>query len=121
MNHLPSSHEPLPTALDGDPIGLKQHLETELYRWKDNHMRPAFVFDCLNAVGKDEITLEAAKVALQKRSEAWNLYVENSPAAVVNAFGASGMVLLPLFVLVLMSSRRCQSSRAIWNSARSSP
>lgn len=116
----PPSHEPLLAALGGDPIGLKQHLETELNRWNDNHMKPLFVFDGLNVVGKDEITLEAAKVALEKTSEAWSLYGDNSPAAAVNAFGASGTVLPPVSVCVLIPSRRDQSSRAIWNLARSS-
>jgi hypothetical protein len=60
-------------------------------------MRPVFVFDCLNVVGKDEITLETAKVALERTNEAWTLYGDNSPAAAVNAFGASGMISLPNF------------------------
>jgi hypothetical protein len=71
---------------------LKQHIETELNRWKDNNMRPLFVFDGLNVVGKDEIILEAARVALQKTNHAWNLYGDNAPAEAVTAFGASGAV-----------------------------
>jgi hypothetical protein len=107
----PPSHEPLLAALGGDPIGLKQHLETELNRWKDNRMRPLFVFDGLNVVGKDEITLEAAKFALEKTSHAWNLYGDNHPEDAVKAFGASGMVLLFYSeVSYLISSRRSQSS-----------
>jgi len=54
-------------------------------------MRPLFVFDGLNVVGKDEIILEAARVALQKTNHAWTLYGENQPAEAVSAFGASGM------------------------------
>jgi hypothetical protein len=97
----PPSHEPLLAALGGDPIGLKQHIGNELNRWKDNNMRPLFVFDGLNVVGKDEIILEAARVALQKTNHAWNLYGENQPAEAVSAFGASGMSFYPIHFAVL--------------------
>lgn len=55
-------------------------------------MKPLFVFDGLNVVGKDEIILEAARVALQKTNQAWQLYGDNAPAEAVTAFGASGAV-----------------------------
>lgn len=98
----PPSHEPLLAALGGDPIGLKQHLENELNRWKDNNMKPIFVFDGLNVVGKDDIVLDAAKVALQKTNHAWNLYGENAPAEAVTAFGQSGMSSYAIHFLALM-------------------
>jgi hypothetical protein len=61
-------------------------------------MRPLFVFDGLNVVGKDEITLEAAKVALEKTSHAWNLYGDNHPEEAVKAFGTSGRLCYLLYV-----------------------
>jgi hypothetical protein len=62
-------------------------------------MRPLFVFDGLNVVGKDEIILAGAKVALEKTSHAWDLYGDNHPAEAVSAFGASGMSYCQFLVL----------------------
>jgi len=86
----PPSHEPLLGALGGDPIGLKQHIKDELKKWSDNNMTPLFVFDGQSVVGKDEVTLAAAKNALAKTQRAWDLYAENHPEEAVKAFGASG-------------------------------
>jgi hypothetical protein len=72
-------------------------------------MRPLFVFDGLNVVGKDEIILEAARVALQKTNHAWSLYGENQPAEAVSAFGASGMSCYPIH---LLRSRQLGAVRA---------
>jgi hypothetical protein len=62
-------------------------------------MRPLFVFDGLNVVGKDEIILAGAQIALNKTNHAWELYGDNHPAEAVSAFGASGMSLIPLMSL----------------------
>ena len=54
-------------------------------------MKPLFVFDGLNVVGKNEIILENGKMALEKTNDAWNLYGDNMPDDAVKAFGTSGM------------------------------
>ena len=84
-------------------------------------MRPLFVFDGLNVVGKDEIILEAARVALQKTNHAWTLYGENQPAEAVSAFGASGMSCYPIHFTALTSIRCRQSFGIISHPPRSSP
>ena len=115
----PPSHEPLLAALGGDPIGLKEHIKTELNRWKDNNMRPLFVFDGLNVVGKDEIILAGANVALGKTNQAWELYGDNHPAEAVSAFGASGMFSYLNCVTSLILSRCCESVGIISYPSRS--
>jgi hypothetical protein len=97
----PPSHEPLLAALGGDPIGLKQHIETELNRWKDNRMRPIFVFDGLNVVGRDEIILEGAKAALDKTSHAWDLYGDNAPCRSCLGFWAIRYAILTISCLIV--------------------
>ena len=115
----PPSHEPLLAALGGDPIGLKQHIETELNRWKDNRMKPIFVFDGLNVVGRDEIILEGAKAALDKTNLAWGLYSDNAPAEAVSAFGQAG-IFQPSALNSNAHPDRCyQNIRLISHSSRS--
>jgi len=84
--------EPLLAALGGFPLVLKENIETELNKWKENNMRPIFVFEGQPIVGQDEMTLRNAKAALDVTQSAWNLYGENKPTEAVTAFGASGMI-----------------------------
>jgi hypothetical protein len=86
----PPAHEPLLAALGGDPIGLKEHIENELDQWKENSMRPIFVFEGQSTVGKDSIALFKAREALVKTQSAWELYADNHPGEAVKTFGASG-------------------------------
>ena len=92
MMDEPPAHEPLLAALGGEPIALKLHIHQELDRWKENKMRPLFVFDGQSVVGKDDMTLRAAKTALNHTKKAWELYAENQPSPAVKAFGSSGMM-----------------------------
>lgn len=84
------SHEPLLAALGGDPIGLKQHIATELDQWKANSMTPFFVFDGQSIVGKDDMTLRNSKASLIKTQNAWDLYAQSHPEEAVKTFGTSG-------------------------------
>lgn len=84
------TNEPLLAALGGDPIALKAHIENDLNRWKENKMRPLFVFDGQSVVGKDEMALRQARAALTKTQKAWDMYSKNQPEEAVRAFGASG-------------------------------
>ena len=90
----PPAHEPLLAALGGDPIGLKEHIQNELDQWKENNMRPVFIFEGQSVVGKDNIALLKAREALVKTQSAWDLYAENHPGDAVKKFGASGMILV---------------------------
>ena len=83
--------EPLLAALGGFPLVLKENIGTELDKWKENNMRPIFIFEGQPIVGQDEMTLRNAKAALDTTQKAWNLYGENKPTEAVTAFGASGM------------------------------
>lgn len=84
------TNEPLLAALGGDPIALKAHIESDLDRWKENKIRPLFVFDGQSVVGKDEMALRQARVALTKTQKAWDMYSKNQPEEAVRAFGAAG-------------------------------
>ncbi len=86
----PPTQEPLLSALGGDPIGLKYHIENDLDRWKENDMRPFFVFDGQSIVGKNEMALRLARTALGRTQEAWELYGAHKADEAVKAFGASG-------------------------------
>jgi hypothetical protein len=91
MIEEPPAHEPLLAALGGSPIALKQHIEEELDRWKQNGMSPLFVFDGQSTVGKDDMALRKAKAALAKTQTAWELYADNQPSEAVKTFGSSSM------------------------------
>ena len=83
--------EPLLAALGGFPLVLKENIETELNKWKENNMRPVFIFEGQSVVNQEEVTMRNAKAALDVTQTAWNLYGENKPTEAVAAFGASGM------------------------------
>ena len=83
-------------------------------------MKPLFVFDGLNVVGKNEIILENGKLALEKTNDAWNLYGDNMPDDAVKAFGTSGMTHESQIVIVLIVSRRGCGFRTISNPPRRS-
>lgn len=87
----PPAHEPLLAALGGEPIALRHYIREELDRWKDNSIRPLFVFDGQSIVGKDSMTLRQAKTALIQTQKAWELYADNQPTEAVKSFGSSGM------------------------------
>lgn len=89
----PPTHEPLLAALGGDPMTFTRHIETELRQWKDNNMKPLFVFDGQTNVGRDEIALRKAKAALEETEKAWQLYADNHPDDAVKTFGNSGRLL----------------------------
>jgi hypothetical protein len=91
MIEEPPAHEPLLAALGGEPIALRHYIRAELDRWKENGMRPLFVFDGQSIVGKDNMTLRNAKAALSRTQKAWELYADNQPSEAVKSFGASGM------------------------------
>lgn len=84
------AHEPLLAALGGEPIALRHYIGEELDRWKQNQMRPLFVFDGQSIVGKEDVALRAAMTALERTKKAWKLYGENEPSEAVKSFGASG-------------------------------
>lgn len=84
------AHEPLLAALGGSPIALRQHIEEDLDRWKQNGMSPLFVFDGQSVVGKDSMALRSARSALGKTQNAWELYADNHPSDAVKTFGSSG-------------------------------
>jgi hypothetical protein len=86
----PPSHEPLLAALGGDPMTLKHHLEAELDLWKENNMKPVFVFDGQSVVGQDEVALLKARDGLIQTNKAWSLYGDNRPETAVQTFGTSG-------------------------------
>ena len=86
----PPTHEPLLAALGGYPMTFKSHIENELKHWRDNKMKPLFVFDGQTNVGRDEISLRKAKAALSQTQRAWDLYADNQPDEAVKAFGSSG-------------------------------
>lgn len=86
------AHEPLLAALGGSPIALRQHIEEDLDRWKQNGMSPLFVFDGQSVVGKDNMALRNAKTALSKTQTAWELYADNHPSDAVKTFGSSGAI-----------------------------
>jgi hypothetical protein len=95
LQHLiddPPSHEPLLAALGGDPMTLKHFLEAELDLWKENKMRPIFVFDGQTVVGQEEVALLKAKDGLTQTNKAWALYGDNRPENAVHTFGTSGML-----------------------------
>ncbi|KAF4626125.1 hypothetical protein G7Y89_g12037 [Cudoniella acicularis] len=92
QNMIDTSREPLLAALGGDPMTLKQYIESELDLWKENKITPVFVFDGQTSVGKDEVALRKAKAALAQTQKAWELYVENHPETAVKAFGDSGAI-----------------------------
>lgn len=92
------AHEPLLSALGGEPIGWKYHIENELDNWKNNGIKPLFVFDGQSIVGKDETDLRNARAALKKTEAAWKLYSEASTEA-VRTFGTAGMTAF-LFIFV---------------------
>ena len=84
------AHEPLLAALGGSPIALRQHIEEDLDRWKQNDLTPLFVFDGQSVVGKDSVALRSARAALGKTQNAWELYADNHPSDAVKTFGSSG-------------------------------
>lgn len=84
--------EPLLAALGGEPIALRHFIGEDLNKWKENAMRPLFVFDGQSVVGKEDMALRNAKTALNRTQKAWDLYVENQPTDAVKSFGASGMI-----------------------------
>jgi len=84
--------EPLLAALGGFPLVLRENIETELNKWKENNMRPVFIFEGQPIVGQDEMTLRNAKTSLEITQSAWHLYGENKPTDAVTAFGASGIL-----------------------------
>ncbi|CAG8975384.1 hypothetical protein HYALB_00009525 [Hymenoscyphus albidus] len=86
----PPSHEPLLAALGGEPMTFRHYIESELKLWKENKMKPLFVFDGQTNVGKDEMALKRAQLALKQTQHAWTLYGDNRPDEAVKAFGASG-------------------------------
>jgi hypothetical protein len=69
---------------------FRSHIENELKQWKDNKMKPLFVFDGQTNVGRDEVSLRKAKAALSQTQRAWDLYADNQPDEAVKAFGSSG-------------------------------
>jgi hypothetical protein len=102
----PPAQEPLLAALGGEPIALKHYIGEELDRWKQNKMRPLFVFDGQSIIGKEDMALRVSIDALERTRKAWVLYVDNEPSEAVTTFGSSGMVPLPvLFVRYLTESR----------------
>lgn len=72
---------------------FRHYIEMELKQWKENKMKPIFVFDGQTNVGKDEIALRKAKYALSQTQRAWDLYGDNHPDEAVKAFGGSGMAI----------------------------
>lgn len=104
----PPAHEPLLAALGGSPIGLKEHIRNELDLWKDNGMKPIFVFEGQSIMGKEDMALRNAKAALVKTQNAWDLYADNQPEEAVKAFGASGKwarLVIPTHILILFRCR----------------
>ena len=86
------AHEPLLAALGGEPIALKHYLNQELDNWKDNAMRPLFVFDGQSIVNRDDMALRNAKNALNETRQAWELYADSKPTDAVRSFGTSGII-----------------------------
>ncbi|CCU75030.1 XPG N-terminal domain-containing protein [Blumeria hordei DH14] len=88
VNNGPA-HEPLLTALGGDPISLEYYIEHELDKWSENKITPLFVFDGQSIIGKDEMTLRNSRAALLKTQLAWKLYGDHQPNDAVKTFGSS--------------------------------
>jgi hypothetical protein len=89
MIEEPPAHEPLLSALGGEPNALKQHIERELDMWARYKMTPVFVFDGQSTVGKDDVALANSRAALRKTKDAWDLYSEGEPGDAVKTFGGS--------------------------------
>ena len=85
------AQEPLLAALGGEPIALRHYIREELDKWKQNKMRPLFVFDGQSIIGKEDMALQISAGALERTKKAWKLYVANEPSEAVKTFGSSGI------------------------------
>ncbi|KAM3088260.1 hypothetical protein ACMFMG_002314 [Clarireedia jacksonii] len=84
--------EPLLAALGGSPMGLRQHIENDLDKWKENNITPFFVFEGQAVVGKNEMTMHNLRAAIGGTQEAWALYNEGNPTDAVAAFRKAGAI-----------------------------
>jgi hypothetical protein len=82
--------EPLLAALGGCPMGLRQHIENDLDKWKENTITPFFVFEGQAVVGKNEMTMHNLKAAIGDTQHAWALYNDGNPTDAVAAFRKAG-------------------------------
>ncbi len=92
--NTPPSKEPLLSALGGLPFWLKVEIEDDLDQWEKCELTPLFVFDGISMIGKEEMSLRAAKDAARRNDAAWALYCnavsKEQTTEAVTAFGNSG-------------------------------
>lgn len=89
----PPVKEPLLSALGGLPYWLSVEIEDDLDQWERHGLTPLFIFDGISIIGKEEMSLRAAKDAARRSDAAWALYrnavSKEQTTEAVTAFGNS--------------------------------
>ncbi|KAL9087823.1 MAG: hypothetical protein Q9159_003419 [Coniocarpon cinnabarinum] len=84
-----AAKEPLLPALGGTPFSIRIHLESELETFRQNGIKPVFIFSGLD-VGKAYTPFARGDVIASNNASAWDQYNQHQAAQAVRLFGESG-------------------------------
>ena len=99
--------EPLVSALGGFPFSLKMAIEQDLREFRENGIKPIFVFNGI-VLAPSEKPFSVPDESVKLRSRAWELYDKGQAIEAVKAFGQAGAMSAADMTRVVMKILRHQ-------------